>query len=226
MICYVCGTRKFDFNPVLWDQLIKDWQLAEYEVDYINRQQGLYCKICGANLRSMALAKGILNAYGFRGTLSEFVVSPQAANLNLLEINPAGTLTPILEKMTGHRLVAYPDYNMTQLEIDSSLYDLVIHSDTLEHVDNPIKALSECRRVLSAEGRCIFTVPLIVDRISRSREGLPNSFHGRQDGPVGDYLVHFEFGMDIWKYVLKAGFSRVTFHCVEYPSALAIEAGV
>ncbi len=226
MNCFVCGGSKFGFKQVLWDQLVKDWQLAEYEVGYINRQQGLYCKQCGANLRSMALAKGVLDVYAFKGTLSEFVASPRAADLKLLEINPAGTLTPVLEKMPRHRLVIYPDYDMAQLNIESSAYDLVLHSDTLEHVDQPVAALSECRRVLRDNGRCVFTVPLIVDRISRSREGLPKSFHGRQDGPVGDYLVHFEFGMDIWKYVLKAGFSKVTFHCVEYPSALAIEAGV
>jgi SAM-dependent methyltransferase len=226
MICHVCGGREFDFTEVLWTQLIKEWQLAEYEVDYINRQQGLSCKSCGSNLRSIALAKGILNSYGFKGTLSEFVDSPKVANLKLLEINSAGSLTKILGRMKAHRLVTYPAYDMTKLAIDSSSFDLVIHSDTLEHVDNPVVALSECRRVLSVEGRCIFTVPIIVDRLSRSRVGLPQSFHGIQNESANDYFVQFEFGMDIWKYVLKAGFSKMTFHCIEYPSGLAIEAGV
>jgi SAM-dependent methyltransferase len=224
MICYVCGSSEFAYTPVLWDKLIREWQLVGYEVDYINRQQGLYCKSCGSNLRSIALAKGILNTYKFKGTLSEFVDSSQVADLKLLEINQAGSLTPILERIKGHRLVTYPNFDMTKLAINSSIYDLVVHSDTLEHVDNPVSALSECRRVLTAEGRCVFTVPLIVDRLSRSREGLPKSYHGAQGQATSDYFVNYEFGMDIWKYVLKAGFSGVTFHCIEYPSGISLEA--
>jgi len=58
MIYHVCRGREFDFTEALWTQLIKEWQLAEYEVDYINRQQGVSCKSCGSNLRSIVLAKG------------------------------------------------------------------------------------------------------------------------------------------------------------------------
>jgi SAM-dependent methyltransferase len=226
MICYVCGSYEFAFTPILWDELIREWQLADYEVDYINRQQGLHCRSCGSNLRSIALAKGILNSYGFKGKLSEFVDSSQVTDLRVLEINEVGSLTPILKRIREHRLVTYPDFDMTNLAIDSSTYDLVVHSDTLEHVDNVESALSECRRVLTGEGRCIFTVPLVVDRLSKSREGLPDSFHGNQADSADDYRVNYEFGMDIWKYILKAGFSKMIFHCIEYPSGLALEAGV
>lgn len=36
--------------------------------------------------------------------------------------------------------------------------------------------------------------------------------------------VHTEFGMDMWKYVSKAGFSEADIQCIAYPAALAIEA--
>jgi len=121
-------------------------------VDYINRQQDLSCKRYGSNLRSIALAKGILNAYGYKGNLSEFVDSSPITDLKLLEINPAGSLTPVLQRISGHRLVTYPEFDMTKLAIDSSAYDLAVHSDTLEHVDNLASALSECRRVLTSGG--------------------------------------------------------------------------
>jgi len=177
-------------------------------------------------LRSIALAKGILNAYGYKGNLSEFVDSSPITDLKLLEINPAGSLTPVLQRISGHRLVTYPEFDMTKLAIDSSAYDLAVHSDTLEHVDNLASALSECRRVLTSGGRCIFTVPLVVDRLSKSREELPKSFHGNREVTADDYCVHYEFGIDIWKYILKAGFSKMTFHCMEHPAGLALEAGV
>lgn len=226
MICHVCGNREFDFTEVLWEKLIQDWQLLEYEINYINRQQGLRCTKCRSNLRSISLAKAIISSYGFKGNLSEFAAANKSCNLRVLEINNAGSLTNILEQLNGHQLITYPSFDMTRLDISSCSYDLVLHSDTLEHVENFMLALSECRRVLSPNGRCIFTVPLIVDRLSRSRKGLPDSFHGNSELCADDFKVHYEFGMDIWKYVLTAGFSKVVFHCTEYPSGIAIEAGV
>jgi len=222
--CHVCGGINFSFREILSEKLVMDWQLAGHEVDYINRQQGLSCVECGANLRSIALAKAMLNSYGVNGTLLEFVDSPDFAELSLLEINRAGSLTPVLERLKYHKLVTYPDCNMTDMQIESSSYDLVVHSDTLEHIDDPIQALSECRRVLSSKGRCIFTVPMIVDRLSRTRQGLTESYHGEMEKCFPDLMVYTEFGADAWKYVFEAGFSQVELHCIEYPSAIAIEA--
>ena len=224
MICHVCGDTNFSFTEILSEKLIREWQLADYEADYINRQQGLSCVQCGANLRSIALAKAMLNSYRAEGTLMEFVDSTDSVEIRLLEINPAGSLSSVLKRLRHHRLITYPDCNMTDLTIESSSYDLVVHSDTLEHIDNPIQALSECRRILSPNGRCIFTVPMIVDRLSRSREGLAKSYHGEMEKCLPDHIVHTEFGADSWKYVFQAGFSQVIFHCMEYPSAIAIEA--
>ena len=224
MICSVCGGTGFTLTPVLWEQLVRDWQLSLQEEEYINRQQGLSCDTCGSNLRSIALAKAILDSYSATGNLREFVQTPLANGLRVLEINPAGSLTSTLEKTEQHRLVSYPDYDMTRLDIETSSVDLVVHSDTLEHVDDPVAGLRECRRVLAGDGRCIFTVPVVVDRFSRSRKGLAPSFHGSEKELQSDYLVHTEFGADVWKYALQAGFGAVTFHCIEYPAGLAIEA--
>jgi 2-polyprenyl-3-methyl-5-hydroxy-6-metoxy-1,4-benzoquinol methylase len=45
--------------------------------------------------------------------------------------------------MSNHQLVRYPEYDMTNLGFESGIFDLVIHSDTLEHVPNPERGL--CR---------------------------------------------------------------------------------
>jgi len=225
-VCSVCGGDKFSYKKVLWEELVKDWQLSPYEIDYINRQQGLQCESCKNSLRTIALANAILRTYSFNGTLLEFVSSNLARNIKILEINEAGFLSSILHEMPSHRLISFPEYDMTNLNIASGSFDLVIHSDTLEHVNNPLSGLSECKRILRNDGRCIFTVPVILGRLSRNRLGLKNSFHGSPKNNEDDLLVYTEYGADVWQDVLEAGFSSVKFHCIEYPSGLAIEAHI
>lgn len=222
--CPICANKTFTFSKVLWPELISAWQLSPTEVDYINRQQGYSCMKCGNNLRSMALADAIMFTYGFSGSLEAFVGADFAKSLKVLEINDAGGLSSVLKKLPNHQLVHFPKYDMTNLAFESNVFDLVVHSDTLEHVPNPIKGLSECRRVLNTAGHCIFTVPIIVGRMTRSRTGLKKSYHGCTDLSDEDYAVHTEFGADMWKYVLESGFSKVRIHSFEYPSALVIEA--
>lgn len=222
--CPVCGGKDFKTTPVLWPELISDWELSPEEVKYIDRQQGCSCNGCGNNLRSMALANAILKSYGFSGILADFTHSELTKHFNLLEINEAGGLTAILADVPKHKLVSYPDYDMTKLNVESGRYDLVVHSDTLEHVDNPLKGLSECGRVLKTTGRCIFTIPIVTDRLSRSRSGLSKSYHGTSNTFDNHLIVNTEFGSDFWQLVLQAGFGFCAVHCLEYPAGIAIEA--
>lgn len=223
-MCPVCGEGSFTYNEVLWEELISDWELVPFEVDYINRQQGFICDHCGNNLRSMALAHGIIKGYNFSGTLEAFVNSDMSKKLKVLEINEAGGLNKVLKKLQGHQIVTYPEYDMQNLSFADSVFDLVLHSDTLEHVVNPVQGLSECQRVLRKHGLCIFTVPLIVGRLTRTRVGLKNSYHGSSCQRSSNLIVHTEFGADIWKYTINAGFSSTRIHSFDYPSAIVIEA--
>jgi SAM-dependent methyltransferase len=176
--------------------------------------------MCNNNLRAMALAAAITDSFHFNGTLAEF--SAGGNSLQVLEINPAGNLTRFLKKMAGHRLVEYPEFDMQNLNIPNNSYDLVIHSDTLEHVPDPVRGLSECRRILKQDGVCIFTIPIIVDRLSRNRDDLPPSHHGDFNVRASDQIVHTEFGADFWKTVFEAGFKQCNLFVFEYPAAIAI----
>lgn len=220
MQCPVCDGKEFSEVPVLWPALINAWQLSPSEIIYINRQQGFHCKQCFNNLRAMALAKGILREYDFKGNLTQFCTIHKG--LTVYEINRAGNLTPFLEKLPDHRLIEYPQFDMLNLKIESHSADLIIHSDTLEHIPNPERALSECLRVLRDDGRCIFTVPIIVGRMSRHRYGLEASYHGQSEIDAEDQMVCTEFGVDVWKFALKAGFSSCEIFSYEYPGALVL----
>ncbi|MBE7527044.1 MAG: class I SAM-dependent methyltransferase [Nitrosomonas sp.] len=219
-ICPVCGGHEFSQVDVLWPELINAWQLSNSEVAYINRQQGFHCKQCFNNLRAMGLAAAILREYMPQDTLKQFCEYP--SELSICEVNRAGNLTPFLERLPSHELIEYPQYDMLNLKIESESIDLVIHSDTLEHIQNPERALSECCRVLRKNGRCIFTVPIIVDRMSRSRVGLAPSYHGQSNIDADDQLVWTEFGADMWKFVIGAGFSSCEIFAFEYPAAMVL----
>lgn len=222
--CSVCGGANFRDGRVLWAALVSEWQLAPHEHAYVDRQQGTACVCCGANLRSIALGNAIRDAVRTRLTLQEFVRTPEAGGLAVLEINEAGHLSPILQQLPGHTLAAYPAVDMMAMPYADNSFDLVIHSDTLEHISGPIRALAECRRVLRLGGVLCFTIPTIVERLSRNRDGLPKSYHGSPDTGTDDFVVHTEFGADMWTYAIRAGFDAISINAVDYPSALALSA--
>ena len=219
--CPCCGGYEWEHTPVLWPGLVAEWELSPDEAVYIDRQQGFHCVACGSNLRSMALAQAILDTSVFDGTLSQFVDLADES-LRVLEINEAGQLSQFLRVLPGHRLVSFPEVDMQHLPFGDASFDMVIHSDTLEHVPDPLKALTECRRVMAPSGAMCFTVPIVTGRLTRGRASLPSSYHGSKEDPI--YLVATEYGADAWCHVFLAGFDECRMTCVEFPAGLALTA--
>jgi SAM-dependent methyltransferase len=222
--CNVCGHNVFVHEDVLWPELIDAWELSPAEAAYINIQQGTRCERCGVNVRSQALAKGFIAALGTSGLLQDVVNSSTVSDRRVLEINEAGTLSPWLSKLPNHVLASHPDCDITRLVYPAGSFDLVVHSDTLEHVNDPGLALQECRRVLAPGGCCLFTVPIVVGRLTRSRRGMAPSYHGHAACVAPDFLVHTEFGADAWTAVFDAGYVRCDLVAFRYPAGLAIVA--
>lgn len=223
--CTCCGSDRLLQSRILWQSLIDQWHLSDREVDYIDRQQGLHCADCGANLRSMALAQAIGRCFGYYGLFRDFIRQPNAQRLCILEVNEAASLTPLLSHVRGHILALYPMVDLLQLPYADESFDLVVHSDTLEHVQDPIRAMAECYRVLKPGGFCAFTVPMVVDRPTISRASLPPSYHGSEDRRAADYLVRTEYGADAWTHVVQGGFAECRIYALEYPAAVALVGG-
>lgn len=221
MECSVCGGKSFTSNRVLWPQLITEWQLSQVEVDYVDDQQGKHCDDCGANVRSIALANAIRAYFDSQSTLQNIHHSIQNEDFTILEINEAGTLTPTLATLGSYTFGAYPEVDMHALPYRDGEFDMVVHSDTLEHIENPAHALSECLRVLKPRGGLCFTVPTIVGRMTRNRAGIDHSFHGSPGETPEDFIVHTEFGADAWTYILEAGFTELSIHTADYPAGIA-----
>ena len=209
-LCSVCGREgRFVRNSwVLSRELRRRWgpELAERE--------SMFCELCGCSLRVRRLAATLVELYG-RGatTLVGLVGENGFRRLRVAEINAAGRMHPFLAQLPSLVHVEYPDEDIQSLSWPDESFDLVLTSETLEHVPDPHRALAETHRVLRPGGRHVFTVP--VDQslaTSRSRQGLPPEHHGRGGGPFtlvtrrADMLVHTDFGRDLADVVRATGF--------------------
>ncbi len=224
MNCPVCGSSELAMKKVLWPELIAEWELSPEEVSYVDEQQGLHCVACGSNLRSMTLASAIMRAFGYAGLFTDFTTrSELSGSRRILEINVAGTLTPHLSRCRQYTFARFPDVDMQAMNgIQDCSYDLVVHSDTLEHVAEPLRALRECYRVLKYGGVLAYTIPIIVGRLSRRRDQLRASFHGDPLSAAEDLRVVTEYGADFWCELMAAGFREISLHALRFPQSIGI----
>lgn len=224
-LCPVCGDHRFTTEPILWQELIDEWKLSDAEANYINLQQGFRCARCKNNLRSMTLAAAVTAAFRFGGSFEDFCRTDAAIRqLSVIEVNPAGTLTPFLKLLPRHVLHCFPQIDMQRMNFESGSIDVMIHSDTLEHVPDPKLALSESCRVLKPGGHLFYTVPIVVGRLTRTRDGLAPSYHGKPTTSVDDYIVRTEYGADFWCEIFAAGFHQVTLTSLIFPASVAVHA--
>lgn len=225
IFCRACGhqVKKFIFKKIITDHLAQQWQLTPKFRQAFDLRESSLCPFCHNSARARALAKAILKVFPFKGTtsLSTWVEAATKQNLCIAEINYCGNLHPILARLPGLKLSQYCEVtprarlanflkgihreNIMRLSYPDNSFDLVLHSEVLEHVPDPKKALAECRRVLTPEGVCLFTLPVIPNRKTICRTRIeknainylrPPSFHG-SGSP--DNLVFWEFGGDFIK---------------------------
>jgi SAM-dependent methyltransferase len=216
--CPICGSSELEQHAILWPELIADWELSPEEAAYIDEQQGFTCARCRVNLRAMTLASALMEHFGYAGLFRDFCAGPLAA-MDVLEINEANQLTKDLDTSPRHVLAKYPEVDMRAMPYADASFDVVIHSDTLEHVPDAVAALRDCRRVLRDGGVLAYTVPIVVGRRTRSRIGMKESFHGSGEP---DNLVQTEYGADAWCEAMEAGFREVKLHALRYPASIAI----
>lgn len=209
MICSACGkaAKYTSFEPVD-EHLQNEWGLPKPLAKMFNKREGMICEGCGSSVRAQGLASAILDSkYGLGAkNLKEWVEKVNATNMQICELNSCHELHKIL---TGLKNLTYAEYgtsseqDIENLTYSDDSFDMVLHSETLEHVNDPSRAMDECRRVLKPDGSVLFTTPVVWSRVTRVRSKLvdgkivnvePPSYHGQR---TDDYLVFREFGRDI-----------------------------
>jgi SAM-dependent methyltransferase len=203
---------------VYWPELVAEWELGPEQATHLDSRESWRCGACRATLRSQTLARAIQAAVGSRLPLP--LLGLTRPWLRVLQCNHPGSLRRWLRTFPRTVYGDYPAVDMQAMPYPDDTFHLVLHSDTLEHVPDTRRALSECWRVTRPGGYTCYTIPVVVGRPSRSRHGLPASFHG-SSGKY-EYLVHTEYGDDFWHEPLEAGFSSAAIVADQYPASFAL----
>ena len=227
--CDVCGrlTPWLYRRRVIPPTLERLWGLTPALAEAVARKESMDCARCGAKLRARRLARVLLGTYPVIPTARsavDWAKAPEARALRVAELNTIEGLHDALATLPG---LAYSDFtpgaapgevvrgvrseDLTRLTYPGDAFDLVLTSETLEHVPDLDAALVEVRRVLAPGGRHVFTVPLLP--------GVPRTFARSVVGPDGrvehratpirhpggdvGYPVFTEFGAD-WPEILEA----------------------
>ena len=129
-----------------------------------------------------------------------------------------GSKESLWQEVKRRRLEAYSraQKDLMDLSYPSESFDLVLTSDTLEHVPDFQKGLREIGRIMKPQALHIFTIPVVWDRprtrkraFMRGREIfhlLPPSYHGSSNNPSDDRLVFSELGADVESTIKEQGF--------------------
>lgn len=225
--CRICGKRSRRGRPWrLAGGLVESWQIDSHWRRMIERREGLRCGACGSVSRYRYLARTIMEELGALElgftSFSDYAGSDHFRRLRVAEINGCGPLHGYLNLNPGLAYSEYgsedpaiPSEDLSQLSYRDREFDLVVTSDTLEHLPDLARALGEIQRVLKPGGRHIFTVPVVWDgRKTRQRAVLdgerivhlyPPSYHGVWDAQSPDRLVFHEFGDDALDYLQTPG---------------------
>ena len=242
--CHACGfVGKRSHRNAMWPGLVAEWELDADWARWMDQREGTCCVWCRANLRSDQMAEAILKvlqqqcgvtAKSLADAFSKSVVQ----RLAVAEINSAGNLHQHLARCPGLRYSEYggrrsgvPSENLLALSYADAQFDLVLTSDTLEHVPDVDQALRETLRVLKPGGTHVMSVPIVWPRATRQRAELrdgelhhllPPCYHGVSDQGKQDFLVFYEFGADFVNRCTAVGFAVEVLRSETNPALVTI----
>ena len=151
-------------HPPLSSRLNDEWE------NYFNRREGEICIACGSSVRVRQLAKtlALWANKNLQASICETNVGIKSLplkNLNIAEINSCG---PMHKWIADFGNVFYSEFNPIDKNIrredilfltySSESFDIVLHSDTLKHVFDIDRALTEIWRILKPGGASIFSI--------------------------------------------------------------------
>ena len=185
------------------------------------RDEGVRCAQCTASIVHLSVGCMIRDA------------AADLSGLDVCEFSASGPLVEFLERSARHAdFSEYSDEaehgsstagvrneDVQRLTYPDDSFDLITHSEVMEHVPDDAAAFRELRRVLRSSGCMIFTVPLSAAAITVERarlgpqgqvEHLLEPVYHTDPWRTGQGILAFrDYGEDILDRLNAAGFSDV-----------------
>ncbi len=208
------------------------WGLDEDGARAIRSKESLICPWCVSKYRGRRLASVLLHEMSQKSncykSLRELANAKETDRQPILILNWIDGLSEILKGVPNvvqteffdgvtpgeiHKGIRHEDAQ--QLTFPDATFGCVISSETLEHIPDLEKALSEIRRVLSPGGFHLFTVPLknsvertetraVLDSDGQIVDQIKPRLH--HPGGTWGWPVFTEFGNDFVEVLRKKGF--------------------
>jgi hypothetical protein len=188
-----------------------------------NWRERLECPLCHMNNRQRLIATLIKQELYSKSTQQIYFME-QVTPIYQWARNNFTTHQIIGSEYLGHE---YPSgviikgvrhEDIENFSFSNESFDLIVSNDVFEHVPNPVKAFSECARVLKPGGVMLATMPFHSDKdFSMTRASFINGtlthfqqpvFHGNPISAEGS-LVFTDFGWDVLASIKSSGFSDV-----------------
>jgi 2-polyprenyl-3-methyl-5-hydroxy-6-metoxy-1,4-benzoquinol methylase/GT2 family glycosyltransferase/glycosyltransferase involved in cell wall biosynthesis len=231
--CVVCGRQStFSFDSsIITDRLREAWKISDRLATAFNRRESMFCTYCGSSFRIRRLCAGLIETFSQQvkrcyQSLPELLSDQTFRRLRIGEINSCGTLHDYLKEQPN---LHYSEYtpktspgevhdgirceDLQSLTYPDNYFDIILTSETLEHVPDPDKAWREIHRTLKDNGYHIFTIPLIPSQRQTIRRAqlvggiredlLEPAYHGPPQQQ--DILVYTDFGTDLVEKLNRLG---------------------
>jgi len=234
--CVICG-HEASFrlkNKSITPQLKNAWGITDEMADAFNYRESQVCSFCGSSLRVRQLCTALIQTFSEMSgraynSFTDLLEDDEFCHLRIAEINACGAFHNYLKQ---HPNLYYSEYvpgvpcgsehngirceDLQKLTYPNNYFDIILTSDTLEHVPEPDKAWSEILRTLKPGGYHIFTIPVVPSQpVTRQRARISGGrtkymaepvYHGGKWG-AKDQLVYTDFAMDIVDALNKLGLS-------------------
>ena len=238
--CVVCGREvlfRFD-QTIITLQLREAWGISERLAEAFNRKESMFCSNCGCSLRIRRLASVLIKTFSEMGGRSydsfiELLEDKEFLQLKIAEINASGALHSYLK---NHPNLYYSEWfndikpgevhdgirceDLQRLSYPGGFFDIILTSETLEHLPDPDEAWREICRTLKVGGYHIFTIPVVPSQpITVKRANVvdgkrQNLLEPAYHGAWGDenMFVFTDFGMDVVEKLDKIGLKTQVFY--------------
>jgi SAM-dependent methyltransferase len=188
--CVICGCySSFRFDPtIITQKLQKAWGISDDLATAFNRKESMFCDYCGSSLRIRRLAAVLIETFSEttrkpHKSFTELLKDEEFRRLKIAEINACGGLHSYLK---DHPNLYYSEWvphakpgevrdgvrceDLQCLTYPDDCFDIILTSETLEHVPNPDKAWHEIYRTLKDGGYHIFTIQLFLPNGKQFKE--------------------------------------------------------